>query len=120
MKKLILAFGFIVVVGLQAKAVASYVETVIGYKADGSGIVFQVYNGGCTQKDEFFVEVKRDNSHESNVTLYRKKLDRCKAFFPYGLKIEFSYESLGIRRNEVFKISNPINPGFMPELDLQN
>lgn len=112
MKKFILIIGMLTSMQLQAKPVGWHLEVVMGYLIDRSGISFQVFDGGCTQSEDFYLKVDK-SSKEARLSLYRKNFDFCKAFFPYGRMINFQYNEIGINKNEAFKILNPINPGFI-------
>jgi hypothetical protein len=112
-KKFIVVMCMLVSGRLNAYQTDWHIETVLGYVIDRSVIVFQVYDGGCTQSEDFSVQVDRKNSIKARVTLFRIKADYCKAFFPYGRMMKFSYKEIGIKRNESFVITNPINPGFV-------
>lgn len=113
MKKLLLAFVMFISVQLNASVFDWHLETIIGYTIERNGIVFQVYDGGCTQPKDFSVIVEKNNSDVTYVTLFRKKEDPCEVFLPYGQKVKFSFNKMGISKNEAFEIRNPINPGFV-------
>lgn len=113
MKNLILTIGMMVSMQLEAANPDWHLETVIGYMIDRNGIVFQVYNGGCTEPEDFYLRVEKSRSNEARISLYRKNFDPCKAFFPYGRTVRFDYNTIGINKNDAFKITNPINPGFI-------
>lgn len=114
MKKLLLVFALLASLQVEARNPGWHLETVMGYKIDRSGIEFQVFDGGCTRTEDFFLRLEKDKSGGVLLSLYRKNLDRCKAFFPYGRTVRFNYEAIGIRKNQAFKIDNPVNPGFIP------
>lgn len=113
MKQLILILMFLVSTEVKARDFEKHLETIIGYSIDQNGIVFQVYDGGCTRAEDFDIQVEKSTGKKTDITLYRHKFDPCKAFFPYGRKIRFSFDAMGINKNEAFKIRNPINPGFI-------
>jgi len=113
MKKLILASALLISMQLQAKPVGWHLEVVMGYMIDRAGISFQVYDGGCTQPEDFYLKIDKSSGKETRLALYRKGIDFCKAFFPYGRMIKYEYNAIGISKNEAFKITNPINPGFI-------
>lgn len=113
MKKLGLILAMFVALQVEARVPGWHLETVMGYMIDRNGIAFQVYDGGCTNLEDFYLRVETDNSGQALLSLYRKNIDPCKAFFPYGRAIRFDYNAIGISKNQAFKISNPINPGFI-------
>ena len=82
------------------------VEHIIGYLIDNEGIIFQVASGGCTEKEHFKVYILK--SLPVQVQLIRQKKDHCEAFIPYGVKLHFTYEEMGLSAYRQFKIANPL------------
>lgn len=103
MKTLIFIAGLIY--GLQASAVQP--ENLYGYSPDRNGIAIQVFSGGCTSPADFYVGKERLGG-VVKLTFYRLQMDTCLAHFPYGRKIHFSYEELGVDPKDLFQISNSI------------
>lgn len=90
---------------LSNSAQAQKPEVLLGYFFDEEGIVLQVTSGGCTHKDDFYVEKKMSNQMPT-LTFYRKHNDTCLALFPHGIFIPFTYEELGLDFKNKFKIQN--------------
>lgn len=88
------------------------IEVLIGYIRDSQKMIFQVYSGGCTSKEDFQTVISH-RRNKSYLTLYRVKPDFCKAFFPFGQSIVFSYDELNISNRQSVQVLNPINPGFI-------
>jgi len=80
-------------------------EPLLGFLHDQNGVVFQVYSGGCTDKNSFVVEHSVVDK-EKVITLMRVRPDYCKAFFFFGTYVDFTYDELGIDRGEQFSIQN--------------
>ncbi|MFZ3229112.1 MAG: hypothetical protein WA160_02820 [Pseudobdellovibrio sp.] len=84
-------------------------EPLFGFMQNKDGLVFQVYSGGCTDKNNFEIRSENKNGILA-VGLYRIAADFCKAYFPYGVLLQYSYQELGIRRGERFDLTNVITP----------
>jgi hypothetical protein len=110
-KILIMVFS----VAVNAKPKEDHLETVMAYQVGQGGIEFRVYDGGCTAPEDFELRVERKEYSTAFVSLYRKRFDFCKAFFPMGHLIRYGYDEIGLKRNEPFIIVNPINPGFIED-----
>jgi hypothetical protein len=80
-------------------------EELFGIRVDEKGIVFQVQSGGCTQKGNF--EVRILESEPLQVLLVRTRPDPCDGLVPYGEKIPFSYQELGLVEGARFIVINP-------------
>jgi len=87
-------------------------EVLIGFVRDDRGMVFQVYSGGCTDKDDFKI-VLDNQANVTTLTLFRINPDYCKALLPFGRYITYTYEELNLRRRQPVQILNPLNPGFI-------
>lgn len=79
-------------------------ERILGFSISEKGVIFQVPTGGCTSKDNFSIESLE--TLPVQVHLIRNKADLCKAYFPYGVKLEYTFEELGLRSGEEFLIKN--------------
>ena len=80
-------------------------EQIYGVEMTEKGPVFQVYSGGCTDKDDFDVEVLHTNP--VLLRLLRLTPDYCKAYYPYGIKINFNFDELGLAPFSYFTVVNP-------------
>lgn len=113
-KKMKTIFTLIIVLMSQiafASIDSKQLEVLRGYVVTDEGVVFQVYSGGCTGKSNFNLESEQ-HGNRVYLSLYRNEPDFCKAFFPYGVYLKFSYADLGISRYQSFEIVNPLNPGY--------
>jgi hypothetical protein len=84
------------------------VEPVLGLQVGPEGITFQVYSGGCTEREHFRVE--RFGSDPVQLLLIRMTPDTCEAYIPYGTTVRYSYESLGLENDRRFIVLNPMSP----------
>lgn len=104
MKKL---FQTLVLVCLMQSlaAQAETVESLLGMNVNSKGISFQVSSGGCTSKASFQVIMLETSPKQ--LKLIRVKPDYCEAYVPFGTVVKFSYQELGLKRGDSFKIFNP-------------
>lgn len=93
---------------LAINAKASGPETLMGYVHDEQGITVQVFSGGCTRKEDFYVQ-KEIVKNRIVLTFFRKFPDTCLALIRYGEKITFSYGELDLGFQPRFKIKNPVD-----------
>lgn len=102
MNKLIIVLSMIFV----SSAYASEVESIKGFKVDGTGITFQVSSGGCTRKEDFSLIQK--GSAPIQLTLQRNRFDGCEAYFPFGTEIKFTWQELDGADGLEYIITNPL------------
>lgn len=81
-------------------------EELMGVVIAQRGIVFQVFSNGCTDKEDFRVDVVESIPLE--VRLIRVEPDPCRGFLPLGTRLRFSYKELGIQREETLRVVNPL------------
>ncbi len=94
-------------------------ESLYGDFYNQSGVSIQVFSGGCTSKDSFAVQ-KQNSRGVALIYFYRIKPDLCKAFFRYGMILNFTYEDLGLQYRDRFKIMNPyVAPRAKAEVPLE-
>jgi hypothetical protein len=84
------------------------VESLLGLHVDARGVVFQVFSGGCTTQADF--RLARFQSAPVQLLLIRLHPDRCEAFVPYGTRLRYSYERLGLEQGQRFVVVNPLAP----------
>jgi hypothetical protein len=76
---------------------------------------FLTDTGGCTSKHSFKIDIETVKENTKNVNIYiliiRKIVpDRCKAFLPEGVVIEFDLKKdLGIKENSAVSVKNMVN-----------
>ena len=96
---------------LFAQASGPRIENLYGYSVDSEGITFQVFSGGCTSKNSF--RVAQHGTSDRQLALYRIIPDPCKAFFPYGVFVRYSYEELNLGPSLSFRVVNPFVPAVI-------
>ncbi|MCC6889209.1 MAG: hypothetical protein IT536_11805 [Hyphomicrobiales bacterium] len=69
--------------------------------------MFRVFSGGCTEAEHFHLGVRRRNG-QVEVTLIRLIPDNCKGDFPQGTEIRFDYAKIGLDRDDVIRLCNPV------------
>lgn len=83
-------------------------EPILGMTYAPSGLEFQVRSTGCTGKDDFVVQrLSPPSQTTSQLLLIRIVEDFCDAYVPFGVRISFSYQELGLEENDTFTVLNP-------------
>ena len=87
---------------LTFKSYCNDPEKLLGVKLDldKKEIVITVATNGCTQKNDFKLEMKKDT-----LTITRIKRDECKAM-PSEISLSYSLQEAGINPNKPFVIKN--------------
>ena len=104
-------------------------EVLLGFSHDSEGVTFQVESNGCTNKAHFDLTVEEATTAltpddgegppmfpaveppiRHTVVLKRKDTgsDVCNVWSPYGVKITYTYEEMGVSFSEEFSVSNPL------------
>jgi hypothetical protein len=94
----------LILLALSSSLFAGEIETIRGFYTDPDGISFQVSSSGCTDKEDF--QVQKSNCNPPQLALVRKKPDLCKAYIPYGVFVQYSWQELGFSKGTQFKIAN--------------
>lgn len=85
-------------------------EPILGLNYDEKGIEFQVRSTGCTEKSDFAMQrLSPESQTTSQVLLIRVEPDFCDAWVPFGVRISYSYEELGLEEGEFFTVLNPLS-----------
>lgn len=89
------------------------IETIYGMEYLYDSVRIRVESNGCTSKESFGIQ-KYENSQDDRVSLLfiRNRPDWCKGYFPEGQTLEFSFEELGINRDDEFRVANPFGPNY--------
>ena len=83
-------------------------EPLLGFLPTKTGVIFQVRSGGCTRREDLAFTVSRhEGGSVTLLTLIRHQPDLCHPFLPMGERFKFTYEELGLRSGEKFKLANP-------------
>ena len=94
----------------DALEIQGQAELLLGLRYSGEGIDFQVPSTGCTEKSHFVVQrLSPESQISSQLLLIRVVPDYCDAFVPFGVRIAFSYEELGLEEDEPFTLLNPLS-----------
>lgn len=81
-------------------------ESIFGLSPGPEGLSFQVYSGGCTDKEDFQIRILE--SFPVQLELVRINPDYCRAYIPYGVKILYSWDELGMSSGSKFSVINPL------------
>ena len=91
-------------------------EQVLGFMIDDIGISFQVETSGCTSKADF--RVKLTWAEPRHLDLIRVRPDPCDAVIPYGTRIFFSWEEMGLKLGDWWEIGNRLHSPLAAPLDI--
>jgi hypothetical protein len=105
----LLAFSFPLAASEPASAEFTMAEYLYGMTVGPEGVEFQVYSGGCTGEEDFRLERFESFPPQGQIQLLliRVSPDLCLAYLPYGTKIKFTYEDLGLKSGDSFAVLNP-------------
>ena len=85
-------------------------EPVLGLIYSGEGLEFQVRSTGCTEKAHFVVQrLSPESQISTQLLIIRVIPDYCDAYVPFGTRLSYSYEELGLEENESFTLLNPLS-----------
>ncbi len=84
-------------------------EPLMGHMTASVGIQIQVYSGGCTRKEQFHAETEIQGEVH-RISFVRSTQDPCRAYFPYGQILSFSFDELGLHNGDQIEIANPQMP----------
>ena len=85
-------------------------EPLLGLLYSADGLEFQVPSTGCTEKSHFVVQrLSMEDQISSQLLLIRQVPDYCDAYVPFGIRISYSYEELGLEVGESFTLLNPLS-----------
>lgn len=90
---------------LATSAYGSQEEVLRGFNFDENGVYFRVYDGGCTQKSHFFVDLRFESTIPV-LTLWRTYPDICGGSLRNNTVITFTFAELGLSRGQRFKVGN--------------
>jgi hypothetical protein len=89
-----------------AHAESDHIEPLMGAQVQSENIVLQVFTGGCTNKNSFVINTRK-NIDTLEVTFLRVIPDNCEAYLPNGRFLLYELEELGIQSGQTVKIMNP-------------
>ena len=83
-------------------------EVLLGLNLTPKTLDIRVASGGCTQKEDFKIDVNKGLTEKPpyTITIYRTKKDDCKAFLPDGVLLSFTKEELGLNGLTEFTVTN--------------
>ena len=90
-------------------------EPVLGFMIDDTGVWFQVESNGCTTKADFVVKVTW--TQPRHLDLIRVRPDPCDGVIPYGTRVYFTWEEMGLRLGARWEIGNRLRNHLAAPLD---
>ncbi|MEN8167252.1 MAG: hypothetical protein ABFR65_07215 [Pseudomonadota bacterium] len=85
-------------------------EPLLGLTYSGDGLEFRVPSTGCTEKSHFVMQrLSPESQITSQLLLIRVVPDFCDAYVPFGTRIFYGYEELGLEEGDPFTILNPLS-----------
>lgn len=91
--------------GVQSEAM----ETLHGFKQTGQRIDIAVSNNGCTQKEDFRIEVTSKGGSNSAITVFRDRYDGCRKRTELKT-LTYTLKELGIAPDHTVTVNNAIKP----------
>lgn len=101
-----LVFAALCVTG-PASANALALEAVFATVATEHGLRVRVRSSGCTDKESF--ALRGVGGSGSQIALVRVRPDRCRAYLPTGVTLEWSWSELGVAPGQA-QLTNPTAP----------
>ncbi len=95
-------------------------EVLMGLFANRNELTIRVGSGGCTKKEDFWIWCHYDEESKGGtphyvLTIYRKRKDACKGFYPSGVLIKFNLrEELGLPYLFTYSVTNRVEAGISP------
>lgn len=90
-------------------------EVLMEFHADGNELTIRVGSGGCTQKQDFYILCRHDRAASQGeaphyaLTIYRTRLDTCKAIIWDGVEITFQLQQdLGLPEIFTYSVTNKV------------
>lgn len=65
-------------------------------------------SNGCTNKDTVSVDVDQDGRNEYELAVERTKEDHCRAYFPNGIELTWTFEELGLPEGAYVRVLNDV------------
>jgi hypothetical protein len=85
-------------------------QPLLGLVYSGTGLEFQVPSTGCTEKPHFVVQrLSPEGRKTTQLLLIRVVPDYCDAYVPFGVRIFYGYEELGLEEGDAFTVLNPLS-----------
>lgn len=106
MKKIVITFLGLICFEQIASAQAQE-EKILGYQPSDNGLIFHVTSGGCTKPEDFTIQLAPNaDTGIIDLKLIRTRPDTCYSFIPTGVRIQITYEQMGITANQAYEVKN--------------
>ena len=73
-----------------------------------TGVTIRMDSNGCTNKETVEASVDQDGRNEYEIGFDRTREDNCRAYFPNGVELTWSYDELGIPEGAHVRVLNDI------------
>lgn len=71
-------------------------------------VTIRMSSNGCTNKETVEASVDQDGRNEYEVAFDRTREDNCRAYFPNGVALSWTYQELGIPEGAYVRVLNDI------------
>ena len=71
-------------------------------------VTIRMSSNGCTNKETVDASVDQDGRNEYEIAFDRIREDNCRAYFPNGVEMSWSYKELGIPSGAYVRVLNDI------------
>ena len=72
-------------------------------------VTIRMNSNGCTNKDTVEASVDQDGRNEYEIAFDRTREDNCRAYFPNGVELTWTYEELRIPDGAYVRVLNDIS-----------
>lgn len=71
-------------------------------------VTIRIDSNGCTSKDKIDVDVDQDGRNEYELAFERVGEDLCRAYFPDGVELSWTYDELEIPEGAYVRVLNDV------------
>jgi len=83
-------------------------EQLYAVSVEADGVRVRVASNGCTSENSFDIDVDHRGDDRYAISIEREAPDRCRAMLRDGVEVFFSRDRLGLPRDAVITVRNPI------------
>lgn len=71
-------------------------------------VTIRIDSNGCTNKETVDVDVDQDGRNEYELAFERTKKDHCRAYFPNGIELTWTFEEIGVPEGAYVRVLNDV------------
>ena len=71
-------------------------------------VTIRIDSNGCTNKETIAASVDQDGRNEYEIAFDRVKEDNCRAYFPNGIELTWTYDELDIPEGAYVRVLNDV------------